>query len=349
MIEPSERARRYLDGEGRLFLWPAQEEARREVAKWLAAVLIEGRPYSEQEVSQLLAECAVSPDPSFLRRELVDRGLWSRDRAGRRYHIMNSWQTTTGSENVNVHRNVDAAGFTLVGRPDCRPHLHPVTTPSGVVVTEDAPPHHPWQHGIYVGLNGVNGVGFWKEFDEDGRIVVQSLTASEAGGEAISHYVTPAGDVLLVESQRWQARDWAGGYAIDFEWTLQALVDVTFGEYEYGGLFLRMPFRDELGGEVQTSEGEVRDGIRAEWVSVTMPLGSPDTLGTVAILSSPSNPVRPMPWRIDGQLGIGPARCAAGAWQLAPQSTATERYRILVADGKIDASTLATAFLEFTK
>lgn len=52
-------------------------------------------------------------------------------------------------------------------RPHHRPYIHPILAPDGCgVLTEDAPPHHPWQHGLYVGLNDVNGVGFWMDVSQ---------------------------------------------------------------------------------------------------------------------------------------------------------------------------------------
>lgn len=52
-------------------------------------------------------------------------------------------------------------------RPHHRPYIHPILALDGCgVLTEDAPPHHPWQHGLYVGLNDVNGVGFWMDVSQ---------------------------------------------------------------------------------------------------------------------------------------------------------------------------------------
>src|SRR5918997_1728723 len=110
--------------------------------------------------------------------------------------------------------------------PDHRPYLHPVLAPDGAgVVTEDAPAHHPWQHGVYTGLT-----------------------------------------------------------------------DVAFGQYAYGGLFLRMPYRAGQGGAARSSEGgdaRAADGARARWMAVAMPIdGRPAVRpeAGVAVLSHPPNP-----------------------------------------------------------
>ena len=43
-------------------------------------------------------------------------------------------------------------------KADTRAYIHPIVAPDGNgQLTEDTPSHHPWQHGLYVGLNDVNG------------------------------------------------------------------------------------------------------------------------------------------------------------------------------------------------
>jgi len=44
-----------------------------------------------------------------------------------------------------------------------RPNLHPVASPSGSVLTRDAPDDHPWHHGLWFTIKYVNGENFWEE------------------------------------------------------------------------------------------------------------------------------------------------------------------------------------------
>src|SRR5215212_6004321 len=61
---------------------------------------------------------------------------------------------------------------TFVMDPQLRPYLHPVRDPSGrVVLTEDRPADHPWQHGIFTGFHKVNGLDFWTEKEGKQRFV----------------------------------------------------------------------------------------------------------------------------------------------------------------------------------
>jgi Family of unknown function (DUF6807) len=40
-------------------------------------------------------------------------------------------------------------GWTYVWDHRRKPHLHPVATPSGLVLTRVEPPDHPWQRGVW--------------------------------------------------------------------------------------------------------------------------------------------------------------------------------------------------------
>lgn len=239
--------------------------------------------------------------------------------------------------------------------PDSRPYVHPIVAPDGIgVLTENAPTHHPWQHGLYVGLNDVNGVGFWTEglsrhATHDGTFHPFPLEPPHVEGAAVrwtvrSLWKSPQGEPLLTEEQRWHLVDDDASYALDLEWRVTAVIDLTFGQYPYGGLFLRMPYRPEQDGTVQNSEGHrgahETEGQRARWVAVSMPIAerppaSPEA--GVAIMDHPANPEHPVPWRLDNQLGIGPSRSIVGAWHLTASETSLSRYRVLAFCGPIDA------------
>lgn len=223
-----------------------------------------------------------------------------------------------------------------------RPYLHPVHAPQGGgVITEDTPSHHPWQHGLYVGLNDVNGVGFWKEGLQastaagDGSFSSRLVSPPQdvpngIGWEVATDYLDPSGIVMLQDTQRWTARSAASRLELDMDWTLTGCRDLVFGQYPYGGLFLRMPYRRDTGGVAIDSEGQSADGRPARWVAVTMAV--PDTGRTVeaAMLDHPGNDTAPVHWRIDGELGIGPSPSIAGPWSLADGELRVFRYRLLV-------------------
>lgn len=245
-----------------------------------------------------------------------------------------------------------------------RPYLHPICSlKDGLTLTEDAPAHHPWQHGLYLGLNDVNGFGFWTEGRHpehklDGsfrtnpaRPIDQSSGA--AAWEVSTEYLAPSGERLLAETQRWRMQHRSSYYTLDLKWTLRAHCDVHFGKYPYGGLFLRMPWTPERPVWLLTDQGATdhasAEGRGARWVALSMKLSETAEPAGIAILSHPENPVSPMPWRVDGNYGINPARCIAGAWKLKANDAATEFYRLVVFDGRPAAGFLNSEYERYTK
>lgn len=190
-----------------------------------------------------------------------------------------------------------------------RPYIHPIAAPDGKgILTEDAPTHHPWQHGLYIGLNAVNGIGFWSEGlggnkDQDGSFHPLPIEHFRAAGNVASWTVhtewrDPSGLPMLQEEQTWSFSDRGDYYELDLNWRLAAEIDLTFGQYPYGGLFLRMPFRKETGGDVYSSEGRRNtdtEGRRARWVAVSMPIEGRVGPAGIAILDHAENMEHPVP------------------------------------------------------
>jgi hypothetical protein len=248
--------------------------------------------------------------------------------------------------------------------PDARAFIHPILAPDGDgELTENEPPHHPWQHGLYVGLNDVNGTGFWTEgrlanHGPDGTFHPQPMTAPKLDGATATWRVTsdwraPAGSPLLTETQTWSFEDRESTFRLDLDWTLTARVDLRFGPYPYGGLFLRMPWRKETGGTVLTSEGaatiSAAEGRPARWVAIAMPVpGRATGPAGMALFDHPTNPVYPSPWRVDNNLGIAPSRSIAGAWTLAAGEATRSRYRLNIFTGAINAGAIEAAWQDYS-
>jgi hypothetical protein len=248
--------------------------------------------------------------------------------------------------------------------PGCRPFIHPLLAPDGrTALTEDAPAHHPWQHGLYAGLNDVNGAGFWTEglYEKhrgiDGTFHPLPLEAPQVMDDWVMWSVkcewrSQAGEALLLEEQCWVARNTPreGTCSLELTWTLTAKVDLTFGPYDYGGLFLRMPFRKAQGGEAINSAGQ-RDvhaeAQRARWCAVSMPLGDDGVWAGVALFDHPSNMQFPTPWRVDNELGIGPSPCIAGAWHLLAGESRRMRHGVLPFMGHADATLIEPHYNAF--
>lgn len=247
---------------------------------------------------------------------------------------------------------------------DHRANIHPIVVPGGTaVLTEDAPSHHPWQHGLYVGLNDVNGAGFWSEglhprdSEFDGTfhpqiVGVPSVDDGVATWAVSSEYRDRDGELILHETQDWALTDLGDRYQLDLLLTFHADVPVTFGEYPYGGLFLRMPFRTENGGNAFSSAGATReeaDAKRARWAAVQMPVDGADAEVLVAILDHPENLEHPVPWRLDGQLGIGPSVSVVGSWQLDAGEERQFQHRVIVYSEPVESAEIEEAWASYSK
>jgi len=81
---------RYLDGSGRLTVYPSRSSRKRLVLAFLAAQFERGREYSEREVNAILRQHHTFDDPALLRRELFDRGYLDRTPDGARYWVISS-------------------------------------------------------------------------------------------------------------------------------------------------------------------------------------------------------------------------------------------------------------------
>jgi hypothetical protein len=273
-------------------------------------------------------------------------------------------------ELLEIYRPGQAAPL-LVQRaqPDRRPYIHPILSPDGSgVLTEDAPAHHPWQHGLYVGLNDVNGIGFWTEgltpkAAHDGSFHPLPLTGAEVAGNQVSWRVRtewrdPQGELMLTDEQAWTFTDLGDRYELDLAWRLDAAIDLLFGQYAYGGLFVRMPYRKELGGSALTSEGagaKEAEGQRARWVAVQMPAagehgtsGAGTGAGGIAVMDHPSNPEHPVPWRVDGELGFSPSCCIAGSWKLQQGESRRFQHRVLVFSGGINKELIEVSWNHYS-
>jgi putative heme-binding domain-containing protein len=243
-----------------------------------------------------------------------------------------------------------------VMEPNSRPYLHPVRDPSGkVVLTEDRPADHRWQHGIFTGFHRVNGFNYWKE-DEGKQRFVRLLDLKESVDRvtwrALVELVAPNGSVALEEEDAItvHAPESVDAYTIDFDVVLRAKEDpVTFGKFFVGGLAVRMPWDQANPRQTHLNSaglrGQACEQQRATWCNVERPFGN-ETFG-IAVFDHSKNPNHPAAWRVDEQGLINPNISALGDWTLAVNQAQTFRYRILVSRGSATHEQLETRFRKF--
>lgn len=280
------------------------------------------------------------------------------------------YASQTEDEIKIFQQGVEKPVITQRAAPDHRPYLHPILAPgSEVELTEYSPGHHKHQTGLYWGFTRINGTGapvdtlhkwFYRP-DKPGQIQQQigrdyfhhpegdywqrqALNLLIDEGEqlkwqTIYHLLDEAGSPLLEETQTWTFSEKDGEYLLELEWQGQALTDVTINEFDYGGLFLRMPWKEGIAGEAVNAarqRNEKAEGQRAMWVDVGLELDGLEDRGHIAIFDHPDNDGFPQPWRVDNQLGIGPVRARLGDWQIKKGETATYRHGIAVYSGKLN-------------
>jgi putative membrane-bound dehydrogenase-like protein len=253
-------------------------------------------------------------------------------------------------ETISIFREGDesTAILTQNAKPDFRPFLHPIMAPDGQgVLTEYSPGHHKHQTGLYWGFTRVNGrdyfhhpgEGYWKR---------KSATILQPNGDRVAwqtvyELIGEDGGAILTETQKWAIREESGRFFIDLDWVGEALTEVKIGKYDYGGLFLRMPWKEGIRGEVTNAARQKNaraEGQRAMWVDVGMQVEGRSDLAHIAIFDHPKNDGFPQPWRVDGQMGIGPVRARLGDWSIPEGESKRIRHQLVVYTGEFSDTKL---------
>jgi hypothetical protein len=263
-----------------------------------------------------------------------------------------------GEDRIGVFRPGDAKPILVLNSiADFRPYVHPIAAPDGVgELTEFSPSHHRHQTGLYWGITNLNGRDYFHH-PGDGYFKRQSAKVLQAAGpsvrwEVVYQLMGEDGKAVLAERQTWTMRDGGDHYVLDLDWEGRGLVDVTVGRYDYGGLFLRMPWKDGIRGAAVNAEGlsnEKAEGKRSAWVDVGMQVAGRKDPGHVVIMDHPANPSHPPPWRVDGQLGVGPCPARLGDWKIGRDKTVTFRHRFLVYTGDSKPDFVRKFWYEFAK
>lgn len=237
-----------------------------------------------------------------------------------------------------------------------RPYLHPIVAPDGDgTLTEYSPGHHTHQTGLYWGFTQVNGRDYFHNPEEDywRRISAEVVKASgdTVMWRTVYNLLDENGSAVLRETQNWSMTEKAGKFVLDLEWKGKARKQVTIGEYDYGGLFLRMPWHEGIEGEVVNAarqRDERAEGQRAMWIDVGMRVEGRENIAHIAIFDHPDNEGFPHPWRVDGQMGVGPARARLGDWEIEKGETEVIRHQLVVYTGDFNDVELASMWEDYS-
>ncbi|WP_273569103.1 PVC-type heme-binding CxxCH protein [Maribacter halichondriae] len=144
---------------------------------------------------------------------------------------------------------------------------------------------------------------------------------------------------ILKETQTWTLTQKGNKYFLSLEWQGEALTDITINEFDYGGLFLRMPWEKGIKGEVMNAalqKNEKANEKRAMWADVGMEIEGLEPWGHIAIFDHTGNQGYPQPWRVDGQFGIGPVLAKSGDWHIKKGEIKIFQYQIVAYSGDLD-------------
>lgn len=246
--------------------------------------------------------------------------------------------------------------LTQNAQTDFRPYLHPIAAPDGKgVLTQYSPGHHKHQTGLYWGFTQVNGRdyfhnpsgGYWRRVSAK----VVEANGPQVKWQTVYDLLDEKGDVILTETQNWSMREKKGQFLLDLEWRGEAKTDITIGKYDYGGLFLRMPWHDGIKGEVVNANGkrnEAAEGQRSIWVDLGMQVEGRDDLAHIAIFDHPDNKGFPHTWRVDNQLGVGTARARTADWHINSGEVEVIRHQLVVHTGELNQVEMNKAWREYS-
>lgn len=258
-------------------------------------------------------------------------------------------------------------------KQDFRPYIHPILAPDGQgELTEFSPGHHLHQTGLYWGFTQVNGRDFFHHPEGDywQRVsveIIEETAANHSHGESIQErenigsetvqwksvfdLLGEDGNAILRETQKWSMEEENGKFILDLEWQGDAKTDITIGEFDYGGLFLRMPWSEGVPTEVINSENDQNQQAerqRAKWLNLGMHVEGRDDLAQIAIFDHPENNGFPTTWRVDGQFGVGLSRAIMGDWHIKEGGTEVIRHRLIIYTDKFDVQVLTKAWQDYT-
>ncbi|NQT15339.1 MAG: PmoA family protein [Planctomycetes bacterium] len=208
-----------------------------------------------------------------------------------------------------------------------RPIVYPIIGPHGIGMTRNWPmkddvpgesQDHVHQKSMFLAFGSVNGVNFFAESPEAGKIVHEKVLDIESGSargsiRTANRWVAADGKVVCTDVRTLHFQVVSGSRAIDWEVTLQASHgDVKFADDKHGLMAIRThpnlrldndPQRGvtTANGQAVNSEGVAGKAVfgrRARWIDYWGKID--DKMVGIAILDHPANPHHPTWWMARG-------------------------------------------------
>lgn len=295
---------------------------------------------------------------------------------------------------VDIQRGQGQISVTIDGKPfttlfcgpeTSKPYLHPLRSASGKIVTRHYPMEnvpgethdHPHHRGLWFGHGNVNGYDFWasepsQHNGKNAKIVLKNVGRAAGGAdsgliETTFDWDDPEGKVLLTESRTMTFHADPAKRVIDFDITLAAVENVTFGDTKEGTFAIRLaaaleepnpealptPKRTGLMVDSEGRRGEKQVwGHRASWVDYFGEIEG-EKLG-IAILDHPENPRHPTYWHsrsyglfaanIFGWHDFLNDKTADGSMKLDPGHSIRFRYRVIIHPGDYQSAKIGAEY-----
>ena len=246
--------------------------------------------------------------------------------------------------------------------------IHPLVTPGGRVVTDDFPPDHAHQHGVFRAWVNTKYQGkkvdFWNQHRNSGDVKHLNIDQIASGpvfaefSVQLEHQQTlPGNPPTTILQEAWHVRAHRGDntYLVDIVSEQKAATarPLEILEYHYGGFAFR-GHRDWNAGsdfEFQTSGGDDRltgNHTRPNWVLMTGPVE--DAFASCLAMGHPSNFRHPQPVRLHPKM---PYFCFApmvlGDFSIAPESSLKSQIRLVLSDGKMQPENAETHWVNYAQ
>lgn len=256
--------------------------------------------------------------------------------------------------------------------------IHPITSPSGQVLSRIQPSDHYHHYGIWgpwtrATISG-REVDFWNLGDEKGRVDFSHVLSKKIAGGAAelnvrqNHIDLQAPDterIAIEEDLRIKVKPAdKGRYMVDYTTTISTKIPggILLDDYRYGG---GIGFRaTELWGDdnstILTSEGKDRktaDGSNAKWIIVKGKTADASGQSGILFLSHNTNKAHPEPLRVwpvgqyngKGNVFIEFCPIRHESWDLQPNNRYTLKYRMIVFDGDLSPEEAESYWRAFVK
>lgn len=249
-------------------------------------------------------------------------------------------------------------------------YIHPCWTPSGTVVTDQFPPDHAHQSGIFLAYTKTEFQGrqpnFWDLLGGTGYVRFKSWKSPISGpvfGEfevEHDHVDLSAPEPTVALNENWRVRVWNRGGQEGGYWVCEITSTVSCATeaplrlpaYHYGGMALRGARTwDVEHARISTAEGRDRlagNHTRTRWCDLSGPVG--ERHAGIAFFTHSANFRAPEPLRVHPTMPyIVYTPSQLGDWEILPGRPHISRYQFVFHDEGLTAQTADQLWRDFSE